>query len=136
LKLIFLNEDRMEWCAANLQPEWIQHGLVRQIFVKRIEAQRAGTWQTLGAFLGECDSEGMRNLVTEAATEDRSLAKPEQQLLDVATRLRNQFIERQLAALMHRANQAELSDEQRVDLLRQQQELRELKRKPLLPPAG
>ena len=135
LKLIFLNEDRVEWCAANLQPEWIQHALVRQIFVKRIEAHRAGTWQTLGAFLGECDSAEMRNLVTEAAAEDRSLAKPEQQLLDVATRLRNQFIERQLAVLMHRANQPELSDEQRVELLKQQQELRELKRKPLLPPA-
>ena len=129
LKLIFLNEDRVDWCAANLQPEWIQHALVRQIFVKRIEAHRAGTWQTLGAFLSECDSAEMRNLVTEAAAGDRPLPKPEQQLLDVAMRLRNQFIERQLAALMHRANQPELSDEERVELLKQQQELRELKRR-------
>jgi len=134
LKLIFLNEDRVDWCAANLQPEWIQHALVRQIFVKRVEAQRAGTWQALGAFLGECESAEMRNLVTEAAAEDHPLAKPEQQLLDVATRLRNQFIERQLAALMHRANQPELSDEQRVELLKQQQELRELKRRALNAP--
>ncbi len=134
LKLIFLNEDRLDWCAANLQPEWIQHALVRQIFVKRVEAQRAGTWQTLGAFLGECDSAEMRALVTEAAAGDRPLPKPEQQLLDVAARLRNQFIERQMATLMHRANQPELSDEERVDLLRQQQELRELKRRALPAP--
>jgi DNA primase len=134
LKLIFLNEDRVDWCAANLQPEWIQHALVQQIFVKRSEAHRAGTWHTLGAFLGECDSAEMRNLVTEAAAEDRPLAKPEQQLLDVATRLRNQFIERQLAALMHRANQPELSDEERVELLKQQQGLRELKRRTLTAP--
>jgi len=72
--------------------------------------------------------------VTEVAAEDRPLPKPEQQLLDVATRLRNQFIERQLAALMHRANQPELTDEQRVDLLKQQQEMRELKRKALPAP--
>ncbi len=133
LKLIFLNEDLADGCAVTIQPEWIQHALVRQIFSKRIEVHRAGTWGALGAFLNECDSPEMRNLVTEAATEDRILANPKQQLLDVATRLRNQFIERQLAALMHRANQPDLTDEQRVELLRQQQELRELKRRPLLP---
>jgi len=134
LKLIFLNEDRVDWCAANLQSEWIQHALVRQIYVKRIEAHGAGTWNSLGSFLSGCESAEMRNLVTEAAAGDRPLPKPEQQLLDVATRLRNQFIERQLAALMHRANQPELSDEQRVELLKQQQELRELKRKALPAP--
>ena len=135
LKLIFLNEDRLDWCAANLRPEWIQHALVREIFVKRIEAHRAGAWQALGAFLSECDSAEMRNLVTEAAAGDRPLPKPEQQLLDVATRLRNQFIERQLAALMHRVNQPELSDEERVEFLKQQQELREMKRRALAAPA-
>jgi len=134
LKLIFLNEDRVEWCAANLQPDWIQHALVRPIYVKRIDAHRAGTWHSLGAFLNGCESAEMRNLVTAAAAGDRPLPKPEQQLLDVATRLRNQFIERQLAALMHRANQPELNDEQRVDLLKQQQEIRELKRKALPAP--
>ena len=131
LKLIFLNEDLVDWCAVTIQPEWISHVHARQIFSKRIEAQRAGTWNSLGAFLGECESPAMRSLVTEAATEDRLLAKPQQQLLDVATRLRNQFIERQQAALMNRANQPGVSDDERVDLLRQQQELRELKRKPL-----
>jgi len=135
LKLIFLNEDLMDWCAINLQPEWIQHALVRKIFAKRIEGHRAGTWSTLGAFLGECDSPEMRNLVTESATEDRPLPNPKQQLMDVATRLRNQFLERQQAVLMHRANQPDLTDEQRVELLRQQQELRELKRRPLPMPA-
>jgi len=132
--LIFLHEDLVDSCATMIQPEWIPNALALQIFSKRVEAHRAGTWSSLGAFLGECDSPETRNLVTEAATEDRLLAKPEQQLMDVATRLRNQFIERQLAALMHRANQPELSDEQRVELLRQQQELRELKRKPLSAP--
>jgi hypothetical protein len=77
----------------------------------------------------------MRNLVTEAATEDRLLPNPQQQLADVALRLRNLFIERQLAALMHRANQPELDDAARVELLHQQQALRQLKRQPLQPPA-
>ena len=131
LKLIFLHEELAEWCAASLSLEWIQHGLARAIFSKRIEMHRSGTWTSLGAFLSECERQEMRDLVTEVAIEDRPLQNPPQQLLDVALRLRNQFIERQLAALMHRANQPELDDDARVELLKQQQELREMKRRPL-----
>ena len=54
-----------------------------------------------------------------------------QQLADVALRLRNQFIDRQLAALMQRANQPECAETERLDLLRQQQELRRRKRQPI-----
>jgi DNA primase len=134
LKLIFLNEDLVEWSAATAQSEWIQHPLARQIFSKRIEAHRTGAWSSLGGFLDACESPAMRSLVTEAATEDRPIPNPQQQLADVLLRLRNQFIDRRLAALMHRANQPELDDAGRVELLRQQQELRELKRKPLQTP--
>jgi hypothetical protein len=45
--------------------------------------------------------------------------------------LRNQFIDRQLAALMHRVNQPEASDSERDEALRQQHLLRMLKRQPL-----
>jgi hypothetical protein len=46
-------------------------------------------------------------------------------------RLRNQFLDRQLSALMQRANQPESSEAERDGLLRQQQELRRLKRQPI-----
>ena len=46
-------------------------------------------------------------------------------------RLRNQFIDRQLAALIQRSHQPEATDAERLSLLQQQQELRELKRKPI-----
>jgi hypothetical protein len=75
----------------------------------------------------------MRNLVTEAAIDDRPLPNPQQQLGDVVLKLRNLFIDRQLAALIHRANQPELDDAARVELLHQQQALRQLKRQPLQP---
>jgi hypothetical protein len=50
--------------------------------------------------------------------------------------LRNQFLDRRLAALLQRANQPEVSETERFDLLRQQQELRLLKRRPLGPALG
>lgn len=136
LKLIFLHEDLLDWCAANLKPEWLQHSLTRQIITRRLDAHQNGGWTSLGAFLDECETPEMRSLVTEAATEDRPIPNPQQQLADVALRLRNQFIDRQLMTVIHQANQPEISDEARLELLKQQQELRQLKRQPLPASAG
>jgi DNA primase len=136
LKLIFLNEDLVEWCAANMQPDWMQHPVARDIFFRRIEAHRTETWTSLAAFLDECETAEMRNLVTEAATEGRPIPNPQQQLADVALRLRNQFIDRQIAALIQRANHPDVEDAARLELLRQQQELREMKRRPLQSPVA
>lgn len=131
LKLIFLNEDLVQWCSANVDPGWIQNPQTRQIVARRIEAHQQGTWVSLGGFLDECETAELRNLITEAAIEDRPIPNPQQQLADITLRLRNQFIDRQLAASIHQANQPEVSDENRVELLKQQQELRQLKRQPI-----
>ncbi|HEY2082811.1 MAG TPA: DNA primase [Verrucomicrobiae bacterium] len=134
LKLIFLNEELAPWYAANLQPDWIQHPLTQQIFAKRIEAHRTGAWTSLGAFLDGCETAEMRNLVTEAATEGRRIPNPQQQLVDVALRLRNQFIDRQLANAMQRMKQPEVDDAERLELDRQRNVLRQMKRQPMPPP--
>ncbi|HLX72947.1 MAG TPA: toprim domain-containing protein, partial [Verrucomicrobiae bacterium] len=131
LKLIFLNEDLIGWCSANVDPGWIQNLQARQIVTHRLEAHRKETWVSLGGFLDECETAELRSLVTEAAIEDRPIPNPQQQLADITLRLRNQFIDRQLSASIHQANQPEISDEARVELLKQQQELRQLKRQPI-----
>ena len=84
-------------------------------------------------FLDSCDSAEMRNLVTEAAAEDRKIPNPDQQLADVALKLRNQFLDRQIAALTQKASQPELSDAERAALLRGHQELRRQKQLNLPP---
>jgi hypothetical protein len=62
---------------------------------------------------------------------ERPVPKPDQQLPDIALGLRNRFIDRQMAVLMQQLNQPEVTEPQRLDLLRKQQELRLLKRRPL-----
>jgi DNA primase len=136
LKLLMLREDLVAWCNDHLDPQWIQHTLARQIIVRRLEAQRDQTWTSLGAFLDGCETAEMRSLITEAATEERPIPNPGQQLGDVVQRLRNQFIDRQLMALIHRANQQETEDAAKLDILRQQHELRQLKRRPIPPPGN
>ena len=132
MKLLLMHEDLVDWAAAHLDPQWVQHPIVRQIVLQRLAAHANHSWSGLAGFLAECGTPEMQNLITEAATEERPLPNPGQQLTDVALRLRNQFIDRQLAALMQRLNQPEISASESNDLLRQQQELRSAKREPLV----
>ncbi len=131
LKLVLLHDDLAAWAAAHLDPGWVQHALARQIVTQRLAAHAKQSWSSLAAFLEECEAPEMRSLVTEATADPRPIPNPSQQLADVASRLRNQFLDRQLAALMQRANQPECNEAERLDLLRQQQDLRRLKRQPI-----
>ena len=128
LKLLFLHDDLVPWASLHLDLEWISHPQVRQVVAQRIAAQRDESWQSLGAFLDACDSPGIRNLVTEAVTQERTMPNLEQQLADVTLKLRNQFLDRKIAACLQRASQPEISDADKIQLLREQQQLREQKR--------
>jgi DNA primase len=128
LKLLLLHDDLVGWAALHLDVNWISHPLARQIVEKRLAAQTNETWKNLAAFLDECESPEMRSLVTEAVAEDRKLPNPDRQLADVVTSLRKQFLDRQIAASIQRASQPETSEADRMELLRQQQELRQQKR--------
>jgi DNA primase len=131
LKLLLLHDDLVGWAALHLDVNWILHPLVRQIVTQRLAAQTNESWKNLAAFLDECESPEMRSLVTEAVAEDRKLPNPDRQLTDVITSLRNQYLDRQIAASIQRASQPETSEADRMELLRQQQELRQQKRTPL-----
>jgi DNA primase len=135
LKLLFLHEEFAGWMSENLDPNWIQHPLVRQIVSTRLQAHQQRSWQNLGTFLDDCQMPAIQNLVTEAAAEQRPVPNPAQQLADITVRLRNQFIDRQILALMQRANQPDTDEPMRVQLLQQQQDLRALKGRLLPPPA-
>jgi hypothetical protein len=133
LKLALLHEDTIGWLRAHLDPKWIQHAQVREIISLRLAAETEGRWQNVAAFLTECPTVDMRRLITEATAEDRAIPNPTQQLGDLALRLRNQSIDRQLAVLAQRGEQPETAEADRVDLLRQRETLRLLKRQPLAP---
>jgi len=135
LKLLLLNEDTVDWIRAHLDTNWVQHQPVREIVTLRMAANAEGEWQGVAAFLTQCNGE-MRNLITESIADERPIPNPSQQLSDILLRLRNQFIDRQLAALTHRTSQPETTDDARLEMMREQQTLRQLKRQPLTPLAG
>jgi DNA primase len=131
LKLLLLHEDLVEWAASHLDVSWVRHPLVRQFVAQRLEAHRNQTWRDLPGFLDQCEAPELRNLITGAIMEARPLPDPAQQIADVTLRLRNGHIDRQIAALLQRMSQPDITEDQRLDLLKQQQQLRALKRQPL-----
>jgi hypothetical protein len=133
LKLSLSHEGGIEWLAAHLDPDWIQHALVKDIVARRLQAQRDGSWRSLGLFLDEFEAPQVRGLITEATMQEREIPNPGQQIADLTLRLRNQFLDRQLTALTVRISQPETSDEEKVELLREQQQLKQLKRQALTP---
>jgi DNA primase len=133
LKLLFAHEDLVDWAAAHLDPDWLQHSLSRQIVSRRLAAHRDGAWTGLPAFLNECEAPELQSLITEATAANRALPNPAQQLTDVALRLRNQNLDRRLFALVQKANHPETAEAERLELLRRQQDLRTLKRQPMQP---
>jgi DNA primase len=133
LKLLLLHENLVAWTALHLDTNWISHPVVRQIVEQRLAAQKNETWKSLAVFLDSCDSAEMRNLVTEAAAEDRTIPNPDQQLADVALKLRNQFLDRQIAALTQKVSQPEMPAAEQTELLREREKLRGQKRAALSP---
>jgi len=133
LKLLLLHDELIPPALSHLDSAWVSHPIVKKIIDRRLAAEREGKWTTLAAFLDEAESDRTRALVTEAVAEDRKIPNPETQLADVIVKLRNQFLDRQIASLTHRVSQPEVPDAEKVELLREQQKLREQKRSPLSP---
>ena len=144
LKLLFTSEECVEWIARHFAIDWILDDVVREIVARRIEIHRNGEWQNVPQFLTQF--ERYQSLVTEAITrplyvdddgtkfrKERPMGDPIQQLLGIGLRLRNESIERQLATLNQRISQPETSDSDKVEMLREQQQLKQLKREPLAP---
>jgi DNA primase len=131
LKLLLVADEAAVAAVGRIQSEWIQHATVREIVTRRLALQGSGQWLGFAPFLAEFESAETSSLLSEAATEDRKIPNPEQQVLDVAMKLRNQFVDRTLAALTQKVSQPGLAEAELLATLQEQKSLRELKRQPI-----
>jgi DNA primase len=137
LKLLLLSDDHIDWLAARLKPEWIQHRTLRTIIENRFHAHARGQWLGVAALLSALEDATAKSLATEAAADPDAIKNAEEVLKGNAQKkglvaiLRDKFIDQQLTALTQRLGTADMGEAARLDLLRQQQALRQLKRQPL-----
>ncbi len=133
LKLLLVHDELAPWLTAHLDVNWLTHFVVRQIVDARLAASEHQMWRSVADFLDEQEMPFARQLITEAVANEKPIPNPQIQLADVVLKLRNQFLETLIADLTHQISQPELSDETRVNLLREQQQVKSLKRLPLQP---
>ncbi|NBV25109.1 MAG: DNA primase [Proteobacteria bacterium] len=154
LQALFHSDDQIEWLANTLRLEWLTHFGVRQIVALRLAAFVNDQWTGPVQLLGEISDESVRSLCTQAMAEsDRMLATPPARegadaqraariqsdrekarvamLRDVLTRLRNDFIDRRMTELNRDLNLPGLPEAQLDDLLREREQLRQMKKQPL-----
>ena len=132
LELLLTCDEAVALLVGRLRPEWIQHATVREIVTQRLAIQEAGDGPGFAAFLSGFDSPDAANLMTKAVSANhKKFPNPEQQAMDAILRLRNQFIDRSVAALTQRASQPGVAEAELRQLLQEQMNLRELKRQPI-----
>ena len=131
MKILLLQDDTLDWTRDHLDTIWIQNTYVREILNRRLSFDENGQPLQPAAILSQIESTEMRSLITEAVAENREIPKTEQQMIDLTTRLRNQYIDKQLAVLMQRISTPGISETESIQLLRERIQLQALKRTPL-----
>lgn len=127
-------DELVAWAMDHLDPEWIQHPVVRRLVEQRFAARREGTWRGVAAWLGELAEDApAQRLITEQVTEARRIKNRQTQLADITRRLRDQMIDRELLALDQQLRDPGLDGDRHLELLAAQQRLRLAKRQPPRP---
>ncbi len=154
LQLLFQHDDFAPWVAEHLQPEWIPHPLVRRIVLERIRTCQEDTWQSLPQFLELLADPESQSLLTEAVSRNymegaggvdpvqghrdhlrgRTLPNPLQDLQGLATRLRNDHLDAELARLKRDLATPEPGSPQQIEILHQMAALKGLKKLSIEPP--
>ena len=136
LRLLFSDDHLARTLAAILDRDWIQHPLAQRLVALRLDLEADDAWQGLAEFTTTCEDEALRQLASEAATFGRPMPNPERQLLDVVTTLRNQALDREMAAVTQQIGQPGITDEERMALLQRSATLRQQKLHPLAAPGA
>ena len=154
LRYIFTADDQIDWVAEHLELDWIQHPTVRAIIQVRLGAHSSQTWHGVPAFVSAQENPFAQTLITEAVAaappspSGRGIEGEGQtgfvlgqgeglsrKLAETVRMLRNDHIDRRLAALTARLHQPDLSPDDLVTIEKEKSCLRRWKTDPLRPRA-
>jgi len=136
LKFILLSDEQAEWIAAHLDLNWVQNSTVREIIAARLKAQADQSWNGIPALLSHFEDGAIRSLITQAVSANVSSENLSHKIADTARLLRNDFIDRQLAALTRRLAEPTLTQADLIEIEKEKARLRQEKKQPLSPHPG
>ncbi len=123
LRFILAGDDHIDSVAQTLDPAWIEHPVLREIVARRFRAHKTDSWRSIPAFLAEFESPAAQQLITRAVAKQIDDPNLDEQLHRATLRVRDQFIEREKKRLDHEQSRPDLSEEERIAILRQKMEL-------------
>ncbi len=133
LRLALRDETLLEWALGHLDLDWVEHPAVRRILKTAFHLfEEGGVFSVTALLDGLADPEASA-LVTEAATLEVSQIEVERVLMDAVRRVRDRWLDREIAALTRRIADPATPVAVRADAARRQMELRRLKAAPLQP---
>ena len=136
LRFILGGDEQLDWVTQNLELDWIDHALVREIVSKRLHAHQNQSWQGIPSLLQECNSDAAQQLITRAVAEPLSNERIEKGLIGAVQMLQRDFMERELRTLRERRIQPGLSEAEGIEIEKRMMELRRALPRTKLPPAS
>jgi len=127
LRFLLLHDEQMDWVARHFELDWIQHPLVRRIVGARLEAHAAQAWRGLPGLIDALEDDAARNLITEVVAEEHRKGDLARNIVEASRLLRNDFVDRQLAALKIQLARPGVLETEAVSILNRQAELRRAK---------
>ncbi len=133
LRLVLTDDALTSWALGHLDLAWVEHPVVRRVLAARFRAAEQGAEPDLPTLLETLADPAATALVTEATVEEVEVAETSRVLMDAVRRVRDRWLDGQIAELTRRVAHPDTPQEARVAALRQQMELRRLKAGPLQP---
>ncbi len=126
------SHHEIDWLQHHLDPAWIAHATTRDItraFLRHVseDGSMAGILGALG------ESPLALRIVTEAAAQQRTIPDVPRQLADATRKIRDAWIDRQVVLVGTRLADPSSDHDAQIAALREQQELRALRKAPLTP---
>ena len=97
----------------------------------RLAAHRDNSWRGVPCLIDHLDDPAASSFITEAVSHGQQTSELSRNLSETVRLLRNDFADRQLAALKLRIAQPGLLEVEAVAILNEQAQLRRLKQQPL-----
>ncbi len=124
LKLLLFNGDQRAVAASRLDLSWLANPAVKRI-VQQCGADLEASRPQGAAFLAEFQDDPLaQELIGSVLADHHDIPQPEKQIVDVLTKLRNDFLAAELQRLTRELAHPDMPDERRTELLQRQIELR------------
>jgi len=135
LRALLESDDHVAWVAAHLDMAWLPTAGVREIVSQRLALGES--WTGVAAWLSQPENSRWQSLITEILTDSRPIKEAAVLVQGSPARdgivkiLRDRDIERRLAELNRRLSAPDILQTASDELLREMQQLRQLKKQPL-----